>query len=67
MIGQTFSPVNLTVPVGTTVTWNNGSTLVHTVTSATGSSEVFNSGNPPAGVAAGGIFTHKFMTAGTYP
>lgn len=60
---EAFSPVNLTVPVGTTVTWNNGSAQAHTVTSATGSGDVYNSGN----MNAGATYQHTFMTAGTYP
>jgi plastocyanin len=66
MIGLSFSPESLAVPVGTTVTWLNGSSTAHTVTSATGSTEVFNSGNPPAGVAVGATFSHMFATKGTF-
>ena len=58
----TFNPTNLTVPAGTTVTWQNGSATTHTVTSATGSTQSFNSGNE----GAGGTFTQTFNTAGTY-
>ncbi|WP_168916393.1 cupredoxin domain-containing protein [Microcella flavibacter] len=32
-IGLEFKPENITVPVGTTVTWTNGETIGHTVTS----------------------------------
>lgn len=32
-IGLQFSPKTITVPVGTTVTWRNGETIGHTVTS----------------------------------
>jgi plastocyanin len=32
-IGLTFMPPTITVPVGTTVTWSNGETIGHTVTS----------------------------------
>ena len=60
--GNMFSPTNLTVPVGTTVTWQNGSTTTHTVTSATGSGVAFSSGN----IAAGGTFTQAFNVQGTY-
>jgi plastocyanin len=60
---EAFNPVNLTVPVGTTVTWNNGSAQAHTVTSATGSGDVYNSGN----MNAAATYQHTFMTAGTYP
>ncbi len=66
MIGTSFSPATLTIAAGVTVTWQNGSSLTHTVTSSSMSTEVFNSGNPPAGVAPGGTFSHTFPTAGTY-
>ena len=66
MVGLSFSPESLAVPMGTTVTWLNGSTDTHTVTSATGSTELFNSGNPPAGVSPSATFTHMFQTKGNY-
>src|SRR5437773_803205 len=64
MINTSFSPTNLTVSVGTTVTWKNGDGFAHTVNSATGSpGTAYSSGN----VAAGGTFQHTFSAAGTYP
>lgn len=66
MIGTSFSPANLMIAAGVAVTWQNGSSFTHTVTSSSMSAEIFNSGNPPAGVAPGGTFTHTFLTAGTY-
>ena len=66
MSGLTFSPASLTIAAGGTVTWQNGSSVTHTVTSSSGSREIFNSGNRPAGVAPGGTFSHTFSTAGTY-
>lgn len=66
MIGLTFSPASLMIAAGGTVTWQNGSSVTHTVTSSSGSTAIFNSGNPPAGVAPGGTFSHTFSTAGTY-
>ena len=62
MIGLSFSPSNLTVTAGTTVTWQNGSSFIHTVTSDAGSSLTYNSGD----VANGGTFSQAFNTAGTY-
>ena len=52
-----FSPATLRIRAGQTVTWHNGSKLVHT---ATGSG--FDSGN----VGPGGSWSHKFTKAGTY-
>jgi plastocyanin len=62
MSGLSFSPSNLTVPAGTSVTWQNGSNVTHTVTSATGSTLTYDSGN----VGIGGLFSQTFNTAGTY-
>jgi plastocyanin len=62
MVGLSFSPTSLTVTAGTTVTWNNGSSTTHSVTSATGSTDVYDS--PDIGV--GSTFQHTFATAGTY-
>ena len=62
MSGSTFSPANLTITHGTAVTWMNGDAITHTVTSATGSTDVFDSNNVPGGTT----FVHTFATAGTY-
>lgn len=62
MNGQTFAPANLTITHGTAVTWNNGDGVTHTVTSATGSGDVYDSGN----VGSGATFTRTFNTPGTY-
>ncbi|HYK82559.1 MAG TPA: plastocyanin/azurin family copper-binding protein [Gemmatimonadales bacterium] len=62
MVGTTFSSASLTIAAGQTVMWMNGSGITHTVTSSASSAEVFNSGS----VLAGGSFSHKFATAGTY-
>ena len=61
MAGQAFAPTPDTVAVGSTVTWTNNDGFGHTVTSAPGSSEVFN-----ASVAGGASFSHTFNTAGSY-
>jgi plastocyanin len=64
MIGTSFSPMNRTVPMGTTVTWKNGDPFAHTVTSATASpGAAYNSGS----LAASATFSHTFTAAGTYP
>jgi len=64
MIGQSFSPSNLEVQAGTTVTWENRSSETHTVTSGSDSShdDIFDSGN----VAPGDDYTYTFDEAGTY-
>jgi plastocyanin len=60
MAGSVFSPVSITVAVGTTVTWNNNDGIAHTSTSDTG---VWDTGNIPAG----GSTTTTFNTAGQFP
>lgn len=62
MVSSTFSPSNLTIIHGTTVTWKNGDTYNHQVASAIGSTDAFNSSY----IGAGGTFSHTFATAGTY-
>ena len=55
-----YSPDDLTVDVGTMVTWTNTDSVAHTSTSdGTG----WNSGE----VAPGGQFSFAFQTAGTFP
>ena len=54
-----FSPMSLSVPAGTTITWNNNDTTMHTVTADNGS---FDSGN----IAVGGKFTKVFSSAGSF-
>ena len=58
--GIQFSPATLTVTAGTTVTWQNGDAVTHTVTSATGSGDTYDMS------LAAGTVSHQFMTAGTY-
>lgn len=56
-----FSPSNLTVKAGTTVTWINQDSTTHTITSDNGafqSSEDLNQGSN---------YTFTFSKAGTYP
>lgn len=54
-----FMPVNMTVPVNTTVTWTNKDASDHTVTS---DDALFDSGN----INSGGTYKHQFTNAGTY-
>jgi plastocyanin len=54
-----FSPNNLTVKAGTTVTWINNDSTAHTVVSDTGAFQSQNLNN-------GDKFTFNFTKAGTY-
>jgi plastocyanin len=58
--GFTFVPAELTVPVGTTVTWTNNHAASHTVTSDTG---VFDSDT----MVQRATFTFTFTEAGEFP
>jgi len=64
--GKGFEPPSITVSAGTNVTWTNGDTTLHTVTS--GSAEGGDSGKvfDSSYLAAGKTFEHKFDTAGTF-
>jgi plastocyanin len=55
-----FGPATLTIGVGTTVTWVNHDSDLHTVTSSQG---LFAS----PGLDSGDTFAHLFTTPGTYP
>ncbi len=55
-----FAPVTLTVPAGTTVTWNNKDEEPHTVVSTDGST--FHS----PGLDTGKTFSFTFPNAGTF-
>jgi plastocyanin len=57
---RAFSPGDLDVAVGTTVTWTNGDSIAHTSTS---NAPGWNSGTIPAG----GRFSFEFQSAGTFP
>lgn len=56
-----FSPANITVKQGTTVTWTNNDSTVHTATSTDGPAG-FDSGN----LSRGESFSFTFEAAGTY-
>ena len=64
MQGTAFTPADMTIPIGTTITWTNKDGFAHTVTSGTPGSPsgLFDSGN----VGANGQFSFKFTTAGTF-
>jgi plastocyanin len=63
-VAQPFSPANLTVKAGSTVTWVNKDTIAHTVTSTSVPSGVssFDSGN----ILYGFSYSEKFTQPGTY-
>jgi plastocyanin len=56
-----FSPADITVKKGTTVTWTNNDSTTHTVTASSGETGP-NSGN----LAPGGKYSFMFATAGTF-
>jgi plastocyanin len=57
-----FSPANITVKAGSTVTWTNQDSTTHTVTADTSSSDAPDSGN----IAPGKSYSFTFQKAGTY-
>lgn len=61
--GFAFKPADLTVKVGTEVTWTNNDPMAHTATSLPGAPAAFDSGV----VAPGGTFSFTFTVVGTYP
>jgi len=65
MEGLSFVPGDLTVEVGSTVTWRNESSVIHTVTSGTDGTHdgLFDSGN----MSANEEFSYTFTEEGSYP
>lgn len=59
MKGNKFDPADLTVTVGTTVTWSNTDSVAHIVTATDGA---FSSGN----LDPGNNFRYTFNAAGTF-
>ena len=59
IVNYSFSPETVTIKAGTTVTWTNQDSVVHTVTSDTG---VFDSGS----LEKGKTFSYTFSTAGIF-
>lgn len=64
IVGQSYSPSNLEVEAGTTVTWENKSDLVHTVTSGSDRTAdgMFDSGN----LSEGDTFSYTFNEVGVF-
>lgn len=58
--GMSFSPGSKTISAGTTITWKNTNSFVHTSTSDAGA---WDTGNIPGGTSK----TTTFNTPGTYP
>jgi plastocyanin len=74
LAAHAFSPDVVNAHPGDNVTWTNKDTIMHTVTSGTGSSDPakgkeFDSGlsGPNALTTTGKTFSHKFAAAGTFP
>jgi plastocyanin len=60
ILNKAFTSNAITVSVNTTVKWTNNDAFDHTVTSTSG---LFDS----KAIPAGGVYTHQFTTAGTFP
>ncbi len=60
--GTAFSPVTLTVSAGTTVTWQNGDGVAHTVTNDPASTATFN-----LSLGNGATLTRQFADTGHFP
>jgi plastocyanin len=60
LANRAFSPDDVNIAVGETVTWTNTDAVAHTSTSDAGT---WNSGTVPAG----GRFSFTFQTAGSFP
>ena len=62
-IGLRFMPEDITVPVGTTVTWRNGETIGHTITSGAWG-DVNESTGLRGSQSADGLFDHALAPRG---
>ena len=60
IVDFTFSPEQITVPVGTTVTWRNADEAIHSVADRA-------LGIESEDLAQGGSFEHTYDEAGTFP
>lgn len=60
--GASFSPVTLTVTAGTTVSWQNGDGVTHTVTNDPASTATFN-----LSLGNGATVTRQFPDTGHFP
>lgn len=68
---NSFTPGDLTVAAGTTVTWSwdtcSGGDAYGTGQTCVSHSVAFDDGSVASGAQSSGSFTHQFATAGTYP
>ena len=64
--GKFFVPDTLTVSKGTTVSWTNGDSTLHTVTSGSPESGASGTEFDSSYLAAGKTFQHQFSTSGTF-
>jgi nitrite reductase (NO-forming) len=61
-----YEPATLTVPAGTTVTWKNLDSTLHTVTSGSAETGVSGTEFDSSYLAGGKTFQHTFSSAGTF-
>jgi nitrite reductase (NO-forming) len=61
-----YEPPALTVPAGSTVTWKNSDSTLHTVTSGSAESGVSGTEFDSSYLAGGKTFQHTFSSAGTF-
>ena len=61
-----YEPPTLTVPAGTTVTWKNTDSTLHTVTSGSAETGVSGTEFDSSYLAGGKTFQHTFSSAGTF-
>jgi len=61
-----YDPPTLTVPAGTTVTWKNTDSTLHTVTSGSAETGVSGTEFDSSYLAGGKTFQHTFSSAGTF-
>ena len=64
--GKFFEPGTLSVSKGTTVTWTNDDSTLHTVTSGSPESGKSGAEFDSSYLAAGKTFQHQFSTSGTF-
>jgi plastocyanin len=61
-----YVPPTLTVPAGSTVSWKNADSTLHTVTSGSAETGVSGTEFDSSYMAAGKTFQHTFSSAGTF-
>jgi plastocyanin len=69
VINTAYSPMDITVKMGTTITWTNDDQVGHTVTDDGGAFDASLKGgmtDPYGGTSGGGAFSHLYSTVGSY-